>query len=213
MATVGYKSRVKVSGTAVNITAEATTDAGDHKSYQVTNTARRVLSPTAAITVKSDGTTVSSGYTLDRLTGTVTFAVARGAAEAITIDGAYLPVSDVALARSYSYELSAGMLDASTFVDSADGWMRKAQGQLDVSGSIGNLHDAADSLFRDALRSGSLVVLSFYPDASSTPSLIVWARFEKVTDDSAMDALVSESVDFVGSADADGRVVSVGFAT
>ena len=173
----------------MNVTGEATTGDGAHKVYQVTNAAHRVLSRTATITVKVDGVAADADtYTLDRLAGKVTFAAAQ--------------------ARSYEYELAASNLDATTFVN--DGWTARAQGQRDVSGSVGAFMDTSDPLFRDALLNGTVMVLAFYPDVSAAASLLCWAVLAKVNDASAVDALVTEDVDFEGTADADGRVVSNG---
>ena len=69
----GKKALVKVSGSPLTLTNEATTDAGDHINYQITNAAKRVMDPTAAVTVKENGVATSAPYTLNRLNGTVTF--------------------------------------------------------------------------------------------------------------------------------------------
>jgi hypothetical protein len=86
----GKKGLVKVSGSPLTLTSEATTDAGDHLNYQITNTAKRVLDPTAAVTVKENGVTTTQPYTINRLNGKVTFTdVAPFFTSATVGDGAW----------------------------------------------------------------------------------------------------------------------------
>lgn len=115
MAVASWGSTLKVAGsTGIVITNEACSlvVAG---TYQITNTARRILDPATAIVVKDNGVTVASTfYSLDLLFGKVTFS-GYSPTGAITITGAYLTVTAVAEVRSFSIEMKADLADNTTF--------------------------------------------------------------------------------------------------
>jgi hypothetical protein len=129
---------------------------------------------------------------------------------AVTITGQYLPMATAVGAKSYSYTLAAGALDATTF-DSANsnaGFIDRVQGQLDVSGSIG-LRWSTDVFLRDALLNDSVVVLEFYSDRNAARDLAAWARLNKNQVDAAVDSLVEHGIDWQGVTDIDGRAASL----
>lgn len=121
MALAGYQASLKVSGVAVPVTNEAcafVSGSNPNKLYRVTNTARRIWDPTAAITVKDGGVTVSAAlYTFDYLFGFIQFA-GYTQTGAITVDGSYLPVASVAEVSSFKFSGSANLADVTSF-DSA----------------------------------------------------------------------------------------------
>src|SRR4051812_25153572 len=114
--TAGKLGLVKLGGTPTAFTNEATTATVANKVYQIANTAKRVWSPTATITVKDGGVAVNAvtdPYTINRLTGKVTFAATT--ARVITISGTYLPMLTIAKAKSITYDRGAELLDDTTF--------------------------------------------------------------------------------------------------
>lgn len=118
MAVASWGSTLKVAGgTSTVITNEACSlvVAG---TYQITNTARRILDPAVAIVVKDTGVTVAATfYTLDLLFGKVTFS-GYSPTGAVTITGAYFTVAAVAEVRSFAINMKADLADNTTF-DSA----------------------------------------------------------------------------------------------
>jgi hypothetical protein len=123
MPIAGYNSVVKAVGTAVPVTGEAAafvSGSDPNKLYQVTNTARRIWDPAAAITVKDGGSTVGAGlYVFDYLTGKIQF-VGYTVVGAITVDGSYIPTVAVAEICKYDLKIQANLPDVTSF-DSA-GW-------------------------------------------------------------------------------------------
>lgn len=206
----GRKALVRVPGSALTLTAAATTNAGDNKTYRITNTAQRVLVPDAAITVNVGGSPTAEVYTLNRLRGEVVFATVNAGRAAVTITGQYLPLASAVGARGYSYTLAAAPLDATTFdsADSNNGFPDRVQGMLDVSGSI-SLRWSTDVVLRDALLNATTVVLEFYSDRNATRDLAVWALLNKNQVDAAVDSLVERGIEWQGEADADGRAASL----
>ncbi len=110
-ATAGFNTALKVGGTSTAFTGEATTNTtGD--SYQITNTAKRVLDPTVAITVY-DGVTPVVPTVIDWLFGVVTLPAPP--VGAVTIDGSYIPLLTVAQGQAATTDTSVDALDASVF--------------------------------------------------------------------------------------------------
>jgi hypothetical protein len=133
MAIAGHTTTLKVSGTAVPVTGEATTALGGGK-YQVTSTARRIWSPAAAITVKDAGSPVSASlWSFDYLFGIITFS-GYTPTGAVTVDGSYLPVAAIAEVFSFSFSAKADLLDTTSYDGGAA--RLKAAGLLDASGSF-----------------------------------------------------------------------------
>jgi hypothetical protein len=209
----GRRAVVKVPGAPLVLTNAATTNAGDNKTYQITTAANRVLDPNLAVTVKIGGTVASptgaDPFTVNRLSGTVTFTNASAGRAAVTVSGSYLPLGSAARARNYAYTLAATNADDTDF-DSANtngGFISRVQVQLDVSGTIGGKW-SIDTFLRDALLNASLVVVEFYPDRTLTRDLACWATLSKSGVTAAVDAVNDYDVEFQGTTDADGRAAS-----
>src|SRR3954452_186344 len=110
-AIAGRKGLIKVSGVGVAFVGEATTKVTANTVYQITNATKRGWDRAAAITVKKDGVAQAAAlYTLNRLTDTVTFLADIGGAPVVTLDGTYLPLSNAAEAKSFSYKLMRDIL-------------------------------------------------------------------------------------------------------
>lgn len=201
----GRNAQVKLSGSGVGTTGEATTDVGGtHLVYQITNAAHQILDPTAAVTVKKNGTAVTSGFTVDRLYGRVTFASALLGTDVVTVDATYLPMAVVAACHDFDYTISGQTIDATTF-DSA-GWTEREQGLGDVQGTVGRFYQV-DNLFIDALQAGTSVVLELR-ESSAVAGARIRCLFSKSEVKGAVASLVDETLTFEGSADADGRAAS-----
>lgn len=131
MAVAAWGNTIKVSGgTAIVITNEACTSLGGGV-YQVTNTARRILDPATAIVVKDTGVTVAASfYSLDILFGKVTFS-GYTPTGAVTVTGAYLPMTAIGEARAVAIDCKADMLDSTTY--DANGVRVKVAGLRDFT--------------------------------------------------------------------------------
>jgi hypothetical protein len=196
-ANAGKLCAVKLSGTPTSMTAEATTGSGN-TTYQITNTAKRVLDPTATITVKDGGVATVESYTLNRLTGTVTFGSA--VVRTITIDGTYLPMTTVAEGKEFSLQIGITNSEDSAFLD-AD--VTRLQNEADCKGSVGQWKNSSQN-FKTALDAGTPVVLEFVR-ATSTVFARCWALFQSNGIQAEKKGLIEETIAFDGSADADGR--------
>ena len=201
----GKKALVKVSGSPLTLTSEATSDAGAHLVYQITNAAKRVLDPTATITVKEDGSATAAAYTLNRLNGTVTFTIARGPTVVVTVSGSYLPLSTAVSCTEWSLTLTATSGDVSEF---GDVWVERIALTKDASGSVKSWRDTVDRTWETALLAGTPIVISLYTLSTGNPDFLLWALLNKQQVQAAIKSAQNQSIDFESADDADNRVVS-----
>lgn len=207
-ATAGRKALVKVTGSPVALTNEATTANGGRTVYTITNSAKRILDPTAAVVVQTspDGVSWStaSAYSLNRLQGTVTFGSAQAVGTQIRIQsGSYLPVATAAAAKGFTFSISATNPDTTAFGDT---FQQRIQGMKSVSGSLSQWR-TSDVTLRDALLNATRVVLEFWIDSATSYDARIWAILNKQQVQAAVEGIVEESVDFESTPDADGNVV------
>lgn len=193
---------MRVSGAAVAFTDEATATA-DNQSYQISDTAKRVWDRTATITVEEDGVPTVESYTVNRLTGTVTFATVDALRGAVTVTGQYLPLTDAATAHRYSTSRSRAVPSDTAFGQT---WETVVSGVKAIRGSLSRW--VIDEYFGDALVAGTIVVLDLFPDRSGTRFTRVWALLNSEQMEAAVDGVADESVEFTGAHDADGRSFS-----
>lgn len=167
----GYSATVKVSGTSTAMTDEPCTIAGDGLTAQVTNTAKRIIDPAVAVTVKLNAAPLVLGtdYTLGDaffLFGTVTFTSAiNPATDDVVVTANYLPTHAVLLARKYEVNATRAELEATNYDSS--GVETYLAGKKGASGSIEILDIAETDLDGGA---GS-IVLATLMDAG-TPKLL-----------------------------------------
>lgn len=205
----GRRALVKVIGAAVAFVTEATTDAGDHLTYQITNPIKRIWDPTIAILVYVGGVQQASTlYKLDRLTGRIIFTASQGAG-VVTVSGSYRPTSIAVRGKGYSYSLQSQLVADNDYdqVNTDNGFQRKVQVMLDVSGSV-VAKFSGDPYFRDALLNDTLVVCEFFPDRNQGHDIVCWGRLTKHDLAVALESTHDATVEFQGAVDADGRAAS-----
>lgn len=201
--TAGKKALVKVSGTAVAFSSEATTSA-DGKTYQISSTTIQGVPwhPTTTLTVNATSGAAGDAYSVYRLNGTVVFNTS--ATRTITISGDYLPVSNAAEAHEFDVSLAADNLDDSAFQDT---YRSRVRGIKDVTGSFTAHY--VDQTYIDVLTSSSeVVVFEMHDSTSGTFALRSWARLSGYENAASIDELLQETVNFEGAADVNGNLVS-----
>lgn len=207
--TAGKIALVKIGGTPTAFTDEAVTATTANKVYQITNTAKRIWSPTATITVKDGGVAVDADadpYVINRLTGKVTFTATT--ARVITISGTYMPMSTIAKSHSVTYEKGNEVLDDTTF--DSGGSEENIPGIHSIAASLGrNWESTYSTVFKNAILNGTLLVIQIFHDKDGTADIAFWARPTKQTISIATRSIVGEALTFVGSSDVDLRVVSL----
>lgn len=205
MAIAGRRALVKVSGTAVAFTDEATTNVGgDLKTYQINATAKRVWDRTAAVTVKKNTVVQATTlYTVNRLTGTIVFNNVILITDTVTVSGQYLPMTTAAEAKEYAYNLQAQNQDDTEFSDT---FITRKQGLKTITGSLSKWY--VDGTFEGYLNNETPKVLELYSDSSGAFDVKAWVLLSKEGISAVVSGLVEESVDFEGITDIDGRTIS-----
>lgn len=208
MATAGRKSLIRVAGSPLSMTNEATTT-DDNIVYQVSDPNKQVWAPTAPIAVEtsSDGenwTEVTGGYKLDRLFGRVIFNAEQDSGVQVRVSGSYLPMATVAEAYQFTFTASRANLDRTRFQHIN---MERTPGLCDATGSVGLWHTSTKE-FWEELNQGNQIVVEVQIDNRVTAR--AWARPTTDETAAAVDGVVEESFEWEGTRDQDGRMVSFG---
>jgi hypothetical protein len=162
----------------------------------------------AAITDQASGDTIekcpteaSTGYTLNRLSGYVTYG--SGAVRTIYISGSYLPLTEAAESNEFSMSIEADNQDNTKF---GANYITREQALKDISGSLSGFY--YDATYKNMLVSGDPVVVEFYSNRSSTFDMKAWLVLASDEISASVDGLVEESIEFEGATDSDGRCIT-----
>lgn len=213
MARAAWATAVKVTGAAVVVTAEAAALLTG-KRYQVTNAARRIIDPSATVTVKDNGVTVAAANILaiEHLFGIVEFVGGYTVTGPVTLDFSYLPTYQVAECNAGSFEMSREQLDSSVFESQ---WRKKTPGLLDFSGTLKSLQiqlvdiDTVTGGTQSIdvwLKAGTHRVLDVL--FATGERLRAWVLFGSHNVTSELDGLVTVDIAFSGSSPAAGAAVA-----
>ena len=135
MAIVAAKCTLEQTGTAVALSAEATTMLSGNR-YQITNTAKRVLDPTSGSFVVTDnGTPLAAADTSINWLHGVIYKVSGSFTGPVTIDGHYLPRHAFAEVKAFEFTLTTELKDVTTMGASTAAHAR-IKSLLDAKGSL-----------------------------------------------------------------------------
>jgi len=206
--TPGYLTTVKKGGTSTAFTNEATTRLTANTVYQITDTAKQVLDPTVTPTVEVDadgggggGYAAGTGYTIDYLSGTVTFAADQGGSALVRVSGSYIPLLSVASARATSVKRSRTILDSTKF--NSTGFKSFIYGLLEVSGDLELVEDgltdhdpgAGTQKFMLDVETPTIVFLEIRPGGSGAKTRM-WAAIESADPAPSVDGLTTTKLSF-----------------
>ena len=187
MALQGYLASVNAQSSATSMTDEAM-GSTDDTIYTITDSAKTVIDLNTAIVVEDDGSTTTEDYTVDYLNGIVTFGSA--VSRTITITGAYVTLTTVAVADSFSFSASSDMYDNTVF----SGSTRTFQpGLMTGTAELGGFF-AVDDIFNDAILAGEYMVLEYFVD--DTYSFKFYALLSSVKTDSPVAGLIKETMSY-----------------
>ena len=187
MALQGHKCQVKAQSSAVAMTDEATTGAGDLV-YTITDTAKTIMDLNTAVIVKDGGTATSEKYTLDRLNGAVTFSTA--VSRVITVSGAYVTPVVVATADGFSFTATVETLKNTPFHVDFETFQA---GLLTGTATLSRFF-VVDDLFIDQLLDGEYKIIEYFVDATHKISFYGLISSEGI--ESPVDGLVMETVNY-----------------
>lgn len=160
-----------------------------------------VTSQTSGDSIKLCPIEAPSGYTPNRLKGTVTYAGASS--REIYITGNYLPLSEIGCAKEITVGLSGSNENSTCFGKT---FICRDQVQKDISVSISGFY--IDETKLDFLSDDIEVLIEFYIDRTSTWHIRLWTRMSSDEISGAVDGLVEESIDLEGDTDNDRNAIA-----
>lgn len=182
-----------VNAAPVSFTDQATTKDATYTRYQVTNAAYRYWPLDANITVKKNGTVITTGFHLERAGGFVVFDTALQATDTVTVSGTALTLVQCGGFFNWSVDAKAETTETTTYA--SGGWKEYTQ---TVNGWSGKAEAYwGDRRFYDSL--GNIIVAKLFIDSGASQSC--FEGFAIITTDSiedAVDDIVKESIDFEG---------------
>jgi hypothetical protein len=195
----GHLATVNMTGTSTAMSAEACSLVSG-KTYQIDNTAKRIIDPDVAVVVDDGGSPVSASdiESIDYLFGKVTFVGSYTPSGAITIDANYLPVAAVAYAKEYSFSKSTDMNDFTVFGNTS---RKRSAGLKDSSGSIGFFGHGEDTVGANTLEAklaaDTEYLFEFSP--ASGAKRRVWGFLTDIPVNADPSALVEATLTWEGS--------------
>lgn len=164
----GYTVVIKKSGTSTTMTGEATTNTSG-KTYQIDATTKRVWDRTATFVVYDGGVDHTSDVeSIDFLNGTVTFASAYTVGGAVTIDGKYLPMTQLAKYRNFTLSMTQEAIDDTDIptAQSNSGHRTHAYGIKSVGLEVSGVY-ASSNGYRASLVARDELVIEINPGGST----------------------------------------------
>lgn len=194
MAITGKVAAVYVSkpgAVPVIFTDEPTTNSGDSKRFQVTDPGCRYWARDEAITVKVDGTIVTTGFALEHAGGFVVFKEAQSGP--VTVSGKALSLSQAGGFFNWSLDLDADDLDATTF--ESGGKKEFVRGLLGWSGSAEAFW--GDETFFESL--GEIVAVKLFVDVGASQKCFEgFALIKGVGIEANVSEIIEQSVEWTG---------------
>ena len=208
-ALAGFKANVYITATpAVVFTNIVLVDAGDHKTFTISDATKRYWDETQTITVQTapDGstwTTVTTGFTVQWVGGIIVFAVAvSGATPSCRVSASYMPYSVIARAKSIDISVMTNILDVSDFGTSgATGWKTKLASVGDATYKLSQWW--IDTFYISML--ATRVVVSAYSGANANQRIEGYAFIKDDSLKIALNSAIEESISF----EADGPVFAI----
>lgn len=166
----GYVADLKkVSGASTVMTNEATTFVSG-KTYQITNSARRILNRLTAVTVRDNLVAVAAAniLSIDYLYGRVTFVPTYTVVGAVDISGAFFATAIIAKGRQFTLTQTAEAVQNTVFetAQANGGHHTFEYGLKTVSLEIGGVFSATND-FLDMVKDRLELIIEVNPDGSN----------------------------------------------
>lgn len=222
-AVVGYSATLYKGGTPTSMTNEPLSQVSGAV-YRITDTAKRLIDPATAITIKDHNPNIAGDGTgtaltlatdvddVDCLFGKVTLDAGYSVVGELSISGNYIPLTFVADVRAFTADLTRTILDSTVVQSTPAANRNRIVGLKDASGTIELLDDATELI--SVFESGNPLYLVFRPTDSLTVNhLRVRVKIDTNSLAAGVDDLVTNTYNWAcdGVISADGYDVSVGF--
>jgi predicted RNA-binding protein with TRAM domain len=164
--------------------------------YQITDTTKRYWDPTQTVTVKKNGTVVTTGYTVELLSGFVVFTAANIVTDTITVSASALDVEPVGGVFQWKLDIDATMEDVTTFTSG---------GNKEFIATLNGFSGSADAYWLDVdaetlmLAGDTDIILVLYTDAGAGKARYEgFVQFKKISADASVKSVVKKTIDFEG---------------
>lgn len=179
-------------GVSAAFTDEATTKNASYTRYSITSVAKRFWDDTAAIVVKKNGATITSGFTIEYAGGVIVFGVALLGADVITVSGKYFNIAQCATFFNWKLDANLDLKEVTTFA--SNGWKEQLATMKSWSTSAEGYW--ADGTFAGLL--GVSIIISLFVDTTTNKRYEGYIYLKKNSITEPVDDVVKESVDIEG---------------
>lgn len=178
---------------SASFTDEATTKASPWTRYKITNQAKRFWDDTAALTVKKNGATITTGFTVEWAGGELVFNPPLISTDTVTVSGKYFAMEQQAGIFEWKLDGNADLKDVTTFASL--GW--KEQVALLKSITISAQGYWANNNFFGRL--GTKLAVSLFVDTTSNKRYEGYMFIKKNGIEQPVDDVVKEQIDMEGT--------------
>jgi hypothetical protein len=194
----GYVAKLLKSGTSTALTAEPMSLVTG-KTYRITDVAKRVMNRAVAYTVSDTGGAILAANILsvDYLFGRITFISSFTPTGAVTISGAYFPMTQVGRGNGFTLTQTAAAVDNTDFetAQANAGHRTFEYGLKTVSLSINGIYSAANG-FRALLDGRTELMIEVNPDGNGKSVARGWFKAMNTSQSGDVGDLEAETIAF-----------------
>lgn len=184
----------KASGTSATFTNAPMTNTGDNKRYKITDATKAYWDTTAALTVKVDGVTVTSGFTVEYAGGNVVFDASQGAS-VVTVTGKSFTVAAIGGGYNWSVDIESELVECTDF--NSSGFKKYTPITSGFSGSFETYWSSGENFSE---LGNQLLVLVLYTDNTANKNRYEgYAIISANNVENPVDGLVTDNCDFTGT--------------
>jgi hypothetical protein len=182
----------RINGASVALTNEATTADTSYKRYTITTAAKRYLDDSAAVTVKKNGATITTGFKIEYAGGVVVFNAALLPTDVITVTGKYFNITQCTGFFEWTLDAEADIKEVTTF--NSAGWAEYATLKKGWTAAANGYW--ADGTFAGLLNTRTIIV--FYIDQANNKRYEGYLFIKKNSVKVPANDIVEESLDIQG---------------
>lgn len=180
--------------TTTTLTDQALVDSGDHLTYQAAWGKRR-WDPAQAVVIEKNGSPITTGFTVNHLLGSITFAAEQAPEDDFTATCEQMDLVEVLDLRGDEFSGSAKMLESSNrnvlweeYLAGKKSWQISADLWF------------VDGTYWDLLAAGRLVLERYYVYGTSKKLLVGWCQIDGVNWSVPQDGLQTSKITVKGDA-------------
>lgn len=177
---------------SVAFTTEAMNGNAAYTRYSIASLAKRFWDDTVAITVKKNGATITTGFTIEYAGGVIVFTTPLIGTDVITVSGKYFTIVQCATIFNWKLDINQDLKDVTTFA--SNGWKEQIP-------TIKGWNASAEGYWADGNFAGLLginIIISLFVDSVSNKRYEGYLYLKKNSITEAVDDVVKESVDIEG---------------